>query len=190
MDKGVFDLKNISLLRQRNIALLAMVVMGIALVFSLAILFTRGETTIIVPSSISGQYQYKISSKGGANLAYLEDMAVATAYNFLNVSPETFAYNKLQILRLTAPSRRSFVLGLLERTKALVKARNISTAFRLRRVLANAKYNKVKIFGTLSSYLGTSRVSVEQKAYEVSFDFIQSTLLLVNFKEIPYADAS
>ena len=184
MQKSVFDLKKQSFVQQRNIAILAMSIISIAFIILSIVFLNQSKTVVIVPSYVSGEYE--VSTKGSANITYLEDMGIATVYNFLNISPETFDFAKTQILRLTSSSKRGVIAALLQRTARLVKARNISTTFRLERIVANPRGNTVKVFGQLLSFMGSKKVSEQKKAYKVSFGFKGATLLLEDFKEIRY----
>ena len=176
-----------SVYQQRN-ALLILFVLAMAYGLAVTVVLYRQNTTVVLVPGIRNTYT--LNSSGSYNITYLEDMAVAVAYNFLTVSKDSFAYNKRKILEMTYPGSAGQVQNILQQTYNILSARRINTVFRPSRIDTFADTNTVKITGFFTKYIGEKQVSTAEKIYQIQFISQGMTLYLKSFKEVKNAETS
>jgi len=175
---AVFELNKIT--RQRNLSIIAgIVLLTISLIQTIIIL--RGERSVVlVPSSLSGEVN--LSNKR-VSAAYLENITRDVINTLLDVTPDNTNYSAEQILKITHPQFYGELKQSLNKRTQEVVSKKITTSFYAKTMVVNSAKNQVFVSGKLATYLGTKMVLEEEKTYSISYEYNNFKLLIVDFHE-------
>lgn len=180
MKKIIFDLKNISMKKQRNWSLA-----GNCFQFVISIpLFMKAvfgeEKIILVPPTIEKSFWV---SKSAVSNEYLEEMSLFLSHMFLDVSPSSADFQRSIALKYIDPSYYNILKARLLKEAQTLKKEGISTSFKVSKIRPNKDDLTVEITGTLMSYVGAARVREIQEVYIMKFNYKAGRLLLEEFQE-------
>jgi len=166
----------------RQWMVLMFILSQIALVLTLIVFLTRGDThrETLVPPTIHSTFWVqddKVSKE------YLVEMGVFLAQLYFDVTPQNVDFNHRTLKNYVDPR----FYGVLETQAGAyaqkVKADNASTFMAIATVIPDEKNQRVGIQGVLNTYLGESRTSQSNKVYVFEFGRHGGRVLLTGMKE-------
>lgn len=175
---AVFELNKIT--RQRNLSIIAGVVLLITSFIQTIIIFRGERSVVLVPSSLSGEVS--LSNKRVSS-AYLENITRDVMNTLLDVTPDNANYSAEQILKITHPQFYGELKQSLNKRTQEVVSKKITTSFYAKTMVVNSAKNQVFVSGKLATYLGTKMVLEEEKTYSISYEYNNFKLLIVDFHE-------
>ena len=175
---AVFELNKIT--RQRNLSIIAGVVLLITSLIQTIIIFRGERSVVLVPSSLSGEVS--LSNKRVSS-AYLENITRDVMNTLLDVTPDNANYSAEQILKITHPQFYGELKQSLNKRSQEVVSKKITTSFYAKTMVVNSAKNQVFVSGKLATYLGTKMVLEEEKTYSISYEYNNFKLLIVDFHE-------
>ncbi len=175
---AVFELNKIT--RQRNLSIIAGVVLLITSLIQTIIIFRGERSVVLVPSSLSGEVS--LSNKRVSS-AYLENITRDVMNTLLDVTPDNANYSAEQILKITHPQFYGELKQSLNKRTQEVVSKKITTSFYAKTMVVNSAKNQVFVSGKLATYLGTKMVLEEEKTYSISYEYNNFKLLIVDFHE-------
>jgi type IV conjugative transfer system protein TraE len=167
--------------RQRNVLSLYL---GLSLLCNLGQVAERilnGTVAMVTPSIISGEYRRQGDR---VNALYISDHAQDVLLTALNITPETADYSKKQVLAMTDQQSYGSLDRDLTTRNDLIKARKMTTSFAPAGAKASAKNLVAVVEGMYSEYVGTKRITHEQRRYLVRWKFNGTQFKLDTFKEV------
>lgn len=123
------------------------------------------RTTVLVPSRISDG----MVAAGAVDSRYVESLALDAVYAFYNVSPETAAYGRIVVERLSSLRDRPRLLDAFDAVAKDIRERRISTTFFPERVDHDMMGLRVVVTGNLATFIETQRVTREQRVITLTF---------------------
>ncbi len=175
---AVFELNKIT--RQRNLSIIAGVVLLITSLIQTIIIFRGERSVVLVPSSLSGEVS--LSNKR-VSAAYLENITRDVMNTLLDVTPDNANYSAEQILKITHPQFYGELKQSLNKRTQEVVSKKITTSFYAKTMVVNSAKSQVFVSGKLATYLGTKMVLEEEKTYSISYEYNNFKLLIVDFHE-------
>ena len=175
---AVFELNKIT--RQRNLSIIAGVVLLITSFIQTIIIFRGERSVVLVPSSLSGEVS--LSNKRVSS-AYLENITRDVMNTLLDVTPDNANYSAEQILKITHPQFYGELKQSLNKRTQEVVSKKITTSFYAKTMVVNSAKNQVFVSGKLATYLGTKMVLEEERTYSISYEYNNFKLLIVDFHE-------
>ena len=166
--------------KQRNLSIIAGVVLLITSLIQTIIIFRGERAVVLVPSSLSGEVD--LSNKR-VSAAYLENITRDVMNTLLDVTPDNANYSAEQILKITHPQFYGELKQSLNKRTQEVVSKKITTSFYAKTMVVNSAKNQVFVSGKLATYLGTKMVLEEEKTYKISYEYNNFKLLIVDFHE-------
>ena len=123
------------------------------------------RTTVLVPSRISDG----MVAAGAVDSRYVESLALDAIYAFYNVSPETAAYGRRVVERLSSVRDRPRLLDAFDAVAEDIRERRISTTFFPERLDHDLDGLRIVGTGNLSTFIETQRVTREERVITLIF---------------------
>lgn len=180
---GELDLAN-----RKNRILQIVLGICIVIVFVQAVTINRQtgqDRTVFVPPEITRPFWI---SGEEASAEYFEQLGQFVGSLPLNVTPETIGAICRQYLNYVLPNDRDKFQKRCSVEQARVKRDNISQLFSVREVQSDAKTKRVALMGTLSTFIGEKRVSLENTAYLIEFAHRDGRFYVVNNEKVSAED--
>ncbi len=180
MEKSVaiFELNKIT--KQRNLSIIAGVVLLVTSLIQTIIIFRGERAVVLVPSTLSGELE--LSNKR-VSTAYLENFTRGLMNTLLDVTPDNANSSAEQILKITHPQFYGELKQSLDKRTVEVVSKKITTSFYAKTMVVNSEKNQVFVTGKLATYLGMKMVLEEEKTYSISYEYNNFRLLIVDFHE-------
>lgn len=169
------------ILKQRNSALVALVIMMISNLFLSLALFSSDKEVVLVPNSLDKE---SAITNGKMSPAYLEAITRDVINLMLNVSPASAEYTSKTIIKITHPAFYGQLKKELNERNKDVIGRRISTVFSPQSMVVNETFTGAIVTGKLSTYLGKEEVLTEDKLYSITYNFEGFRPLVIDFHEI------
>lgn len=169
------------ILKQRNFLVLTCSVLILSnLLLAFALVFQDKEK-ILVPNSLD---QEASIVNGRMSPAYIEALTRDVINLMLNVTPSNVEYTAKSILKITHPKfYGTLKTSLLERTKDVIN-RHITLFFAPQSIILGDEPNTVYVTGKLSTILGKTEVSTEEKTYSIIYEYVGFKPLVLDFHEV------
>ena len=181
MQSSQLILETNKILKQRNLAIIAGVVLLISNLFlSSAVIFGDKEM-VLVPNSLN---QEASIINGKMSPAYVEALTRDVINLMLNITPANVEYATKSILKITHPKfYGQLKTALNDRSKDVIN-RRISVYFSPQSITPTEDQKGVFVVGKLSTYLGKEEVSSEDKTYSITYAFEGFKPLVLDFHEV------
>jgi len=166
--------------RQRNVALVLLLVSLIAIVILSVSVTAKKDQLILVPLT-SGPMTVEA---GKVRRDYLRETAVTISYFFENITPESAEYFEERILSVTHPSARGRISADLQETVERWRDGSSSRAWYPRDIYEDPKRLYVEVTGELRTFVGTKMVDKQQMTLAMQFFQEDYSLFLQDIQEI------
>ncbi|MEO1563200.1 MAG: TraE/TraK family type IV conjugative transfer system protein [Pseudomonadota bacterium] len=123
------------------------------------------RTTVLVPSRISDG----MVAAGAVDSRYVESLALDAVYAFYNVSPETAAYGRRVVERLSSVRDRPRLLDSFDAVAEDIRERRITTTFFPERLDHDQNGLRIVVTGNLATFIETQRVTQEERVITLIF---------------------
>ena len=172
-----------SVIKQRNIMFLCLIVSCVIIILLIVLLFIKSRTVVLLPSGI--QTEMRISTDGTASQSYTEQFTRDIMYTMLNITPSSIKYANKSVLEITSPKLHKDLSHQFSIYEKDVIRKNISTYFSLHNIKFVTEDNlQVQTEGELLTYVGKDLVSKEVKKYNLRFKLNGTKLYLAGFGEV------
>ena len=123
------------------------------------------RTTVLVPSRISDG----MVAAGAVDARYVESLALDAVYAFYNVSPETAAYGRRVVERLSSVRDRPQLLDSFDSVATDIRERRITTTFFPVRLDHDQDGLRIVVTGNLSTFIETQLVTKQERVITLTF---------------------
>ena len=149
----------------RNLLVVVALAQLVAIVMLVASNAQVQRTTVLVPSRISDG----MVAAGAVDSRYVESLALDAVYAFYNVSPETAAYGRRVIERLSSVRDRPRLLDSFDAVAEDIRERRITTTFFPERLDHDMNSLRIVVTGNLATFIETQRVAQEERVITLIF---------------------
>jgi type IV conjugative transfer system protein TraE len=177
-DHAISQLKIVG--RQRNVALVLLLVALISIVILSLSVTAKKDQLVLVPLTS----QPMTVEAGKVRRDYLRETAITISYFFENITPESADYFEERILSVTHPSARGRISADLRETVERWKDGSSSRAWYPRDVYEDPKSLYVEVTGELRTFVGTKLVDQRQMTLAMQFFQEDYSLYLQNIEEL------
>lgn len=169
-----------SVLRQRNVLVIAALILMTLNAWVLFLLGKKEERVVLVPAL---QHSAVVSTEF-VSPDYLEQVTREIAYLFLNRSPNNLDYFSDQVLRITDPAAHANLKQQLDDLRKDARESQVATTFYPISIHVSPEDYYSEIVGEVQSFVGKTRISAEIKRYGADWSYAGLRLSLVNFEEL------
>ncbi|WP_299155026.1 TraE/TraK family type IV conjugative transfer system protein [uncultured Tateyamaria sp.] len=128
-------------------------------------MYSQSNQVVLVPTTVTDG----MVARGTVDKGYIEAVALDAVYAMYNSTPNTLAYGRNVLERLSGPAERNDILLAYDRIAEDITQRKISTVFFARRIEHNFDRYEVVVEGDLATYLETTQVTRERRRILVRF---------------------
>ena len=179
--KFLFQQKRLGHLQvQRNWYAGFSIILVLIVLLQAVLLFFKNEKIIISPPELTQSYW--VEGNRFSN-SYLEEMALFFTHLILDVSESNILPQGEILLRYVSPSAYGEFKNKLLSDEKRLKNQQLSLQFTIQE-LEFIEPMKANIVGSLSSYVGSQKISTTQETYRISFSQKKSRLFLESFEMI------
>jgi len=185
MKLGVLKNHIMIALRERNIAVMAAMVMGIGNLLLTIKMCTNKERIVVVPA-----YQQQSFWLDQANVSkeYLEQMSVFFIENLLNLTPDSIAYQRDVILKHVAPAfYRELKKRFIEEEERYRKE-CLTTNIKPMHIIVDEANKTTTTIGIFTSFIAGKQIKQTKDSYQLQFKYQHGRLLIESFKLIASED--
>lgn len=150
---------------QRSLFALGLCVMIVSNLFLVGSYTQVQRTTVLVPSRVSDG----MVAVGAVDARFVEALAMDAVYAFYNASPETSAYGRRVVERLSSFRERSSLLEAYDSVATDIRERRISTVFYPDKVDHELDGLTLYVSGHIATFIETKFVSREPRRLKLTF---------------------
>lgn len=151
--------------RQRSFFLAASIVLLAIVVLLAGTMSQVQRTTVLLPSRVADG----MVAVGAVDSRYVEALALDAIYAFYNTSPANASYGRRVVERLSSVRDRPGLLESFDTVANDIRQRRISTVFYVEKLELDRDAMRVRVLGSLATFIETERVSVEPRTVLVNF---------------------
>lgn len=185
MKLSVFKNNIMMAIKERNIALMMAVVMGVGNLLLIVKICSNKERIVVVPA-----YQQQSFWLDQANVSkeYLEQMSLFFVENLLNLTADSIAYQRDVILKHVVPE---FYRELKKRfidEEERYRKECLATNIKPMRIIVDDSSKTTTIIGVFTSFIAGKQIKQTKDSYQLQFKYQHGRLLIESFKLIASED--
>lgn len=172
-------------IKERNIALMMAIIMGIGNLLLIIKISSNKERVVVVPAY---NHQGFWVEKANVSKEYLEQMSLFFIENLLNLTQDSIAYQRDVILKhvdpeFYAPLKKRF----LEEEKRY-RQEYLTTNIKPMKLIVDEAQKTTTVIGIFTSFIAGKLIKQTKDSYELKFGYEHGRLLIKSFKLIASED--
>lgn len=185
MKLSIFKNNIFMAIKERNIALMMAVLMGVGNLLLIVKICTNKERIVVVPAY---QQQSFWLDQAHVSQEYLEQMSLFFIENLLNLTADSMAFQRDVILKHVVPE---FYRELKKRfidEEDRYRQEYLATNIKPMRIIADEAHKTTTIIGIFTSFIAGKQIKQTKDSYQLQFKYQHGRLLIESFKLIASED--